>query len=108
MWKYFSSGSQFSSQGQSNLIPAFTGLGLGGRVWPATTATPPPGFSHHRQLPHHHTAAAHYQPGFAGVSKGSEAHKIGGEYLILITFTSLIEYSNQTLPFPFSQYINTD
>ena len=78
---------------QSNLIPAFNGLGLGGGPpggrggqgrlggaggWPgnipppASTATPPPGFSHHRQ-----PLGQHYQ-GFAGVNKGSETHKIGG------------------------------
>jgi len=77
---------------QSNLIPAFNGLGLGGGPpggrggqgrlggaggWPgnipppASTATPPPGFSHHRQ-----PLGQHYQ-GFAGVNKGSETHKIG-------------------------------
>jgi len=66
---------------QTNLIPAFNGLGLGDRLgagargrvsgggWGGpTTATPPPGFSHHRQN------MGHYQ-GFG--NKNSEAHKIG-------------------------------
>ena len=89
----------FSSQ--NNLIPAFNGLGLGGERhqgapvgrpgpgrlggagWgavppPATTATPPPGFSHHRQMGGVGGVGGHYQ-GFPGVSKPSEAHKIGGE-----------------------------
>ena len=67
---------------QNNLIPAFNGLGLGERLGAGTrgrigggwggpsTATPPPGFSHHRQ-------GGHYQ-GFG--NKNSEAHKIGGEH----------------------------
>ena len=100
-------GANYSAGGQSqaaasNLIPAFNGLGLGDRMqqgqsrqprfsggqsaggWgaglppPATTATPPPGFSHHRQ----NLGQQHY-PGFPGVSKGSEAHKIGGEHNII-------------------------
>jgi len=66
---------------QNNLIPAFNGLGLGERLgagargrigggWGGpSTATPPPGFSHHRQ-----NMAGHYQ-GFG--NKNSEAHKIG-------------------------------
>lgn len=76
------SAGQFSSQ--TNLIPAFNGLGLGDRLGAAnrgrlgggggwggpSTATPPPGFSHHRQ------SMGHYQ-GFG--NKNSEAHKIGGE-----------------------------
>ena len=73
-------GAAYSSQ--NNLIPAFNGLGLGDRLggrqgrggWGgvASTATPPPGFSHHRQ-----NLGQHYQ-GFPGINKGSEAHKIGG------------------------------
>ena len=80
---------------QNNLIPAFNGLGLGGDrghggrpgagrmgggQWgavppPASTATPPPGFSHHRQMGG--PLGGHYQ-GFPGVNKPNEAHKIGG------------------------------
>ena len=87
-------GGNFTSQ--NNLIPAFNGLGLGDRghgargpgvgrlgggQWggvppPASTATPPPGFSHHRQLG---GLGGHYQ-GFPGVNKPGEAHKIGGEH----------------------------
>jgi len=79
---------------QNNLIPAFNGLGLGndrghggrpgagrmgGGQWgavppPASTATPPPGFSHHRQMGG--PLGGHYQ-GFPGVNKPNEAHKIG-------------------------------
>ena len=85
---------------QNNLIPAFNGLGLGGDrghggrpgagrmgggQWgavppPASTATPPPGFSHHRQMGG--PLGGHYQ-GFPGVNKPNEAHKIGGETNIL-------------------------
>jgi len=73
------SAGQYSSQ--NNLIPGFNALGLGerlgagarGRVgggWGGpSTATPPPGFSHHRQ-----NLGGHYQ-GFG--NKNSEAHKIG-------------------------------
>ena len=76
------SAGQYSSQ--NNLIPGFNALGLGerlgagarGRVgggWGGpSTATPPPGFSHHRQ-----NLGGHYQ-GFG--NKNSEAHKIGGEH----------------------------
>merc|ERR1712179_577111 len=48
------------------------GAAPGGWGGPTSTATPPPGFSHHRQQ----NLGQHYQ-GFGGPVKNSEAQKIG-------------------------------
>merc|ERR1712096_410556 len=58
--------------GGSNQARARLGAAPGGWGGPSSTATPPPGFSHHRQQ----NIGQHYQ-GFGGVNKNTEAQKIG-------------------------------